>query len=50
MAPPAAAVHSIAAAKKTGVDWAQSMATMHANFVRDTSEIFFTTFSKQLKS
>ena len=38
------------AAKKTGVDWAQSMATMHANFVRDTSEIFFTTFSKQLKS
>ena len=38
------------AAKKTGVDWASTLATAHANFVRETSEVFFQTLSKQLKS
>ena len=38
------------AAKKSGSDWAHNLATMHANFVRDTSEIFFSTVTKQLKS
>ncbi len=37
------------AAKKTGVDWASTLATAHANFVRETS-VFFQTLSKQLKS
>mgnify|MGYP001798875107 CR=1 FL=1 len=38
------------AAKKTGVDWAATLASSHANFVRETSEIFFSAMSKQLKS
>ena len=38
------------AAKKSGVDWAASLAVTHANFVRETSEIFFSAMSKQLKS
>ena len=38
------------AAKKSGVDWATTLATAHANFVRETSEVFFQTLSKQLKS
>lgn len=38
------------AAKKSGVDWAATLATTHANFVRETSEIFFSAMSKQLKS
>jgi hypothetical protein len=38
------------AAKKTGVDWASTLATAHANFVRETSEVFFQTLSKQLRS
>lgn len=38
------------AAKKSGVDWAATLATTHANFVRETSEIFFSAISKQLKS
>ena len=38
------------AARKSGVDWAQTLATTHANFVRETSEMFFNTISKQLKS
>ncbi len=38
------------AAKKSGMDWAQTLATTHANFVRDASEVFFSTLSKQLKS
>ena len=38
------------AAKKTGVDWATTLATAHANFVRETSEVFINTLSKQLKS
>ena len=38
------------AAKKTGVDWATTLATAHANFVRQTSEVFFQSLSTQLKS
>lgn len=38
------------AAKKSGVDWATTLATTHANFVRDTSEVFFQTLGNQLKS
>lgn len=38
------------AAKGTGLDWASTLATTHANFVRETSEVFFSTLSKQLKS
>jgi hypothetical protein len=38
------------AAKGTGLDWATSLATTHANFVRETSEVFFTAMTKQLKS
>lgn len=38
------------AAKKSGVDWAQTLASTHANFVRETSEVFFNSLSKQLKS
>jgi hypothetical protein len=38
------------AAKQSGVDWATTLATTHANFVRETSEIFFSAMSKQLKS
>ena len=38
------------AGKKTGVDWASTLATAHANFVRETSEVFFQTLSKQLNS
>lgn len=38
------------AAKRTGVDWASTLATTHANFVRETSEVFFAALSKQLKS
>jgi hypothetical protein len=38
------------AAKKTGVDWASTLFTAHANFVRETSEKFFQTLSTRLKS
>jgi hypothetical protein len=38
------------AGKQSGVDWASTLATTHANFVRETSEIFFSAMSKQLKS
>ncbi len=38
------------AAKRSGVDWATTLATSHANFVRDTSEVFFQSLSSQLKS
>ena len=34
----------------TGLDWATRLATIHANFVRDTSEVLFSTLDKQLKS
>jgi hypothetical protein len=40
----------VEAAKRTGVDWASTLATAHANFVRETSEVFFQTLSAQLKS
>ena len=38
------------AAKGTGVEWATTLATTHANFVRETSEVFFAAMTKQLKS
>jgi len=38
------------AAKQSGNDLAQTLAASHANFVRATSEVFFSTLSKQLKS
>ena len=38
------------AAKTTGVEWATTLATAHAKVVRETSEMFFQTLSKQLKS
>ena len=37
-------------AKGTGADWAATLATSHANFVRETSEVFFTSLREQLKS
>jgi hypothetical protein len=38
------------AAKGTGQDWATTLATTHANFVRETSEVFLGAFKNQLKS
>ena len=38
------------AAKSTGVDWAATLATTHANFVRETSEVFLGAVREQLKS
>jgi hypothetical protein len=38
------------AAKESGVEWAQALATTHANFVRDTSEAILSTVTQQLKS
>ena len=38
------------AAKGSGLDWANTLATTHANFVRETSQVFFDAMSKQLKS
>ena len=40
----------VQAAKTTGVDWASTLATAHANFVRETSEVFFQSLSGRLKS
>jgi len=37
------------AAKGTGTEWVTVLATTHANFVRDTSEIFFGAMRNQLK-
>ena len=37
------------AAKNTGVDWAATLATTHANFVRETSEAVFGAMKAQLK-
>ena len=37
------------AAKGTGQDWATTLATTHANFVRETSEVFFGAMRNQLK-
>jgi hypothetical protein len=38
------------AAKGTGQDWATTLATTHANFVRETSEVFLGAMKHQLKS
>ena len=38
------------AAKGTGQDWATTLATTHANFVRETSEMFFGAVKDQLKT
>ena len=38
------------AAKGTGQDWATTLATTHANFVRETSEMFLGAMKNQLKS
>jgi hypothetical protein len=38
------------AAKGTGAEWASTLATTHANFVRETSEVFFGALRDQLKS
>ncbi len=38
------------AAKGTGQDWATSLAATHANFVRETSEMFLGAMKDQLKS
>ena len=37
------------AAKGTGQDWATTLATTHANFVRETSEVFLGAVKDQLK-
>ena len=38
------------AAKGSGQDWATTLATTHANFVRETSEVFLGAVKGQLKS
>ncbi len=38
------------AAQGSGTEWVTSLATAQANFVRQTSEVFFSAVSKQLKS
>ena len=38
------------AAKGTGQDWATTLAATHANFVRETTEVFLGAFKEQLKS
>jgi hypothetical protein len=37
------------AARGTGQDWATTLASTHANFVRDTSEVFLGVWRDQLK-
>jgi hypothetical protein len=37
------------AAKASGAEWATTLATTHANFVRETSEIFLGAMRDQLK-
>lgn len=37
------------AAKGSGAEWMTTLATTHANFVRETSEIFFGAMRNQLK-
>ena len=37
------------AAKGTGAEWATTLATTHANFVRETSEVFLGALRQQLK-
>lgn len=38
------------AAKGTGAEWAKTLAMTHANFVRETSEVFFGAMREQIKS
>jgi hypothetical protein len=38
------------AAKGTGQDWATTLAATHANFVRETSEVFLGAMKDQLRS
>jgi len=38
------------AAKGTGQDWATTLAATHANFVRESTEVFLGAFKEQLKS
>jgi hypothetical protein len=38
------------AAKGTGQEWAQTMVRTHADFVRETSEVFLGAMRNQLKS
>ncbi|MBW8765267.1 MAG: hypothetical protein JF630_03200 [Geodermatophilales bacterium] len=38
------------AARGTGQDWAATLASTHANFVRETSEVFLGVMRDQLKS
>jgi hypothetical protein len=38
------------AARGTGQDWAAALASTHANFVRETSEVFLGAMRDQLKS
>ncbi|NMH99170.1 hypothetical protein [Pseudonocardia acidicola] len=38
------------AAKNTGQEWVSTLATAHANFVRETSEVVFGALQQQLKS
>jgi hypothetical protein len=38
------------AAQRTGADWATTLATTHANFVRETSDVFLGAMKEQLKS
>jgi hypothetical protein len=38
------------AAKGTGAEWATTLASTHANFVRETSEVVFGALRQQLKS
>lgn len=38
------------AAKGTGAEWATQLASIHANFVRETSEIVFGALREQSKS
>ncbi|MEK6440992.1 hypothetical protein [Pseudonocardia sp. T1-2H] len=37
------------AAKGTGADWAETLASTHANFVRETSEVVFGVMRDQMK-
>jgi hypothetical protein len=38
------------AAKGTGLEWASTLASTHANIVRETSEVFLGAMREQLKS
>jgi hypothetical protein len=38
------------AAKGTRAEWASTLASAHANFVRDTSEVVFSAMRQQLKT